>query len=81
MRSSVALSLLLLCIFVGATVTHPQQDSTKNSTEEEIRAARCDSYEGHSAAAQKRIEAVLITGLELKEHGNLTRVPSDSLNQ
>jgi hypothetical protein len=59
MRSSVALSLLLLCIFVGATVRHPQQDSTKNSTEEEIRAARCDSYEGDSAAAQKRIEAVL----------------------
>jgi len=65
MRSSVALSLLLLYIFVWCTVTHPQQDSTKNSTEEEIRAACCDSYEGHSAAAQRESRLYLLP-VELK---------------
>jgi len=44
MRVQLLCLCFYLCIFVGATVTHPQQDSTKNSTEEEIRAARCDSY-------------------------------------
>lgn len=58
-RSLVAVTVLLLSINVCAKSACPQQDSTKSSAEQEIRAALCDMDSGDFATAEKRLEKVL----------------------
>ncbi len=58
-RNLVAAAILLLCLQAGAPSLCPQQDSTKNSIEQEIRAALCDVDKHDYASAQKRLERVL----------------------
>jgi tetratricopeptide (TPR) repeat protein len=60
-RSLVAAAMLLFCVQVCAQRLRSEQESTKNSTEQELRAALCDMDKRDYASAQKKLEQVLQT--------------------
>jgi tetratricopeptide (TPR) repeat protein len=60
-KGLVAAAMLLLCVQACARSLRPEQGSTKNSAEQEIRAALCDMDKRDYASAQKKLEQILQT--------------------